>query len=253
MKIKDIKTHYLVAELDQPFAFSQWWYSQRLGYLQAGFKAMKMKVGFGVEKDFARVWAVRESIGPDILLAIDANHAYDATEAIRLGRMLEDLDIAFFEEPVPPEDLRGYQECQRALSIPIAGGECEFTRFGFRSLLENRAVDIVQPDTCSAGGLSECKKIAVMASAFGVRYYPHIWGTGIALAASLHLLAVLPPNPLSMHPVEPLMEFDQTEHPFRLELLQDPIQQHDGWVKVPEGPGLGIEINRAALEKYEVK
>lgn len=222
-------------------------------YTAAGFKAMKMKVGFGVQRDVQYVKAVREAIGPDIRLMIDANHAYDAVEAIRLGRMLEDLDIGWFEEPVPPEDIEGYLACKRALTIPIAGGECEFTRFGFRDLLARRAIDVIQPDTCSAGGLSECKKIAIMANAFGVRYNPHAWGTGVALAANLHLLAVLPHNPLSMNPVEPMLEFDQTEHPFRLELLEEPFQQAGGRVKIPTRPGLGIEINRGALQQYEVR
>lgn len=146
-----------------------------------------------------------------------------------------------------------YLECKRALSTPIAGGECEFTRFGFRDIIARRAVDILQPDTCSAGGLSECKKIATMANAFGVRYNPHVWGTGIGLAANLQLMAVLPHNPLSMSPVEPLLEFDHTEHPFRLELLTEPIQHTEGWVQIPTGPGLGIEIQSAVVEKYEVK
>ena len=161
-------------------------------------------------------------------LMVDANHAYDAVAAIRLGRRIEELDIGWFEEPVPPEDLAGYREVKAALAIPVAGGECEFTRFGFRELLTSRAVDIVQPDTCAAGGLSECKKIADMAAAFGVRYNPHVWGTGVALAAALQLLAVLPSHtPASLAPVEPMLEFDRTEHPIRQALLRQPIE-HDG-------------------------
>ena len=132
---------------------------------------------------------------------VDANHAFDAVAAIRLGRMIEPYDIGWFEEPVPPEDLAGYRAVKAALSIPIAGGECEFTRYGFREQLVSRAVDIVQPDTCAAGGLTECKKIADMSEAFGVRYNPHVWGTGIAIAASLQLLAVLPSHtPTSLAP-----------------------------------------------------
>jgi len=97
------------------------------------------------------------------------------------------------------------------LSIPIASGECEFTRYGFRELITTRAVDIVQPDTCSAGGLSECKKIADMAAACGLRYAPHVWGSGVALAAALQLLAVLPAfTPPSLNPAEPMLEFDRT-------------------------------------------
>ena len=122
---------------------------------------------------------------------------------------------------MPPEDVAGYREVKAAISIPVAGGECEFTRFGFRDLLASRAIDIIQPDTCAAGGLSECKKIADMAEAFGVRYNPHVWGTGIAIAASLQLLAVLPSHtPHSLAPVEPMLEFDRTEHPIRQSLLR---------------------------------
>jgi D-galactarolactone cycloisomerase len=144
-------------------------------YAAEGFKAVKLKVGFGVEEDAAVTRAVRKAIGPGVALMIDANHAYDSVAAIGLGRMIEPYDIGWFEEPVPPEDVAGYRAVKSALSIPVAGGECEFTRFGFRDLLVSHAVDIVQPDTCAAGGLSECKKIADMAEAFGVRYNPHVY------------------------------------------------------------------------------
>src|SRR5262245_57732718 len=194
------------------------------GSVAEGFAAVKLKVGFGVEEDAAVTRAVRAAIGPGVALMIDANHAYDATAAIRLGRMIEAQDIFWFEEPVPPEDVAGYRAVKAALAIPIAGGECEYTRFGFRELVVSRAVDIVQPDTCAAGGLSECKKIADMAEAFGVRYNPHVWGTGIAIAASLQLLAVLPAHTLSLAPVAPMLEFDRTEHPIRQALLAQPIE-----------------------------
>src|SRR5215471_14659792 len=185
-------------------------------YCDEGFKAVKLKVGYGVAEDTRVARAVREAIGPSVGLMIDANHAYDAVEAIRLGRQVQSLDIGWFEEPVPPEDIAGHRAVKAAVAIPIASGECEFTRFGFRELLATRAVDIVQPDTCSAGGLSECKKIADMAAAHGVRYVPHVWGTGVALAAALQLLAVLPSaTPPSLNPVEPMLEFDRTEHPIR--------------------------------------
>src|SRR3954469_24999675 len=221
------------------------------GYVAEGFTAVKLKVGFGVPEDAAVTRAVREAIGPDVALMVDANHAYDAVAAIRLGRMIEAQDIGWFEEPVPPEDLAGYREVKSALSIPIAGGECEFTRFGFREVLVSRARDIIQPDTCAAGGLSECKKIADMAEAFGIRYNPHVWGTGIAIAASLQLLAVLPTHtPTSLSPLEPMLEFDRTEHPIRQAILQQPIEHKNGIVQVPNGPGLGIDIDREALARF---
>jgi D-galactarolactone cycloisomerase len=221
------------------------------GYVAEGFKAVKLKVGFGVEEDAAVTRAVRSAIGADVALMVDANHAYDAVSAIRLGRKIEEYDIGWFEEPVPPEDLAGYRAVKAALTIPIAGGECEFTRFGFRELLVSHAVDIIQPDTCAAGGLSECKKIADMAEAFGVRYNPHVWGTGIAIAASLHLLAGVPTHtPTSLAPLQPMLEFDRTEHPIRQAILTRPIEHVGGMVRVPDGPGLGIEVNREALLSF---
>jgi D-galactarolactone cycloisomerase len=220
------------------------------GYAAEGFTATKLKVGYGHARDVANARAVRRAIGDGIELMIDANHAYDATSAVRLGRALGDLDIGWFEEPVPPEDLDGYADVRRRQPIPVAGGECEFTRFGFRELLARRAVDIVQPDTCAAGGISEAMKIAAMANAHGVRYVPHVWGTGIAIAAALHVLAVLPHNPPCAEPWEPLLELDRTEHPIRQAILASPIEHQQGWVAVPDGPGLGIEVDRTALDRF---
>jgi len=220
-------------------------------YAADGFGAMKLKTGFGVGHDITMTRAVRSEIGAGIGLMVDANHAYDATAAIRYGRAVEDLDIGWFEEPVPPEDLAGYREVRRALSIPVAGGEAEFTRFGFRALLlEPRPVDILQPDICAAGGLSECRKISDMASAFGVRCNPHVWGTGVALAAALQWLAIIPHNPPGLFPEEPMLEFDRTEHPVRQAVLTKPIEHRGSRVAIPDGPGLGIEIDRAALEHF---
>lgn len=222
------------------------------GYAAEGFKAVKLKIGFTVEEDAELVAAVRQAIGPALPLMLDANHGYDAVEAIRLGRRVERHDIAWFEEPVPPEDLEGYREIKRQISIPLAGGECAYTRFGFRELLSRRAVDILQPDTCAAGGLSECKKIADMANAFGVRVVPHVWGTAIGLAAALQLLAVLPHTPPGLRPLEPMLEFDRSEHPFRQAVVATPIEHDGGVVRIPDGPGLGIEVDRAALERFKV-
>ena len=218
----------------------------------AGFTGLKLKLGFGLDADASLCRAVRAAVGDGVAIMVDANHAYDATAAIALGRRIEALDIAWFEEPVPPEDLAGYQAVRAALTIPVAGGEAEFTRWGFRAIIAGGMVDILQPDVCAAGGLSECKKIADMASAFGMRVNPHVWGTAVGLAASLQLLAVLPHNPPALQPLEPLLEFDCSEHPARMAVVTTPIVQRDGWVAVPDGPGLGIEIDRAGLERYRV-
>lgn len=223
------------------------------GYVSEGFAAVKLKIGFGVAEDTALIRAVREAIGPAVGLMLDANHGYDCIEAIALGRAVAPLDIGWFEEPVVPDDLDSYVEVRRGQPIPVAGGECEFTRWGFREVFKRRAIDIIQPDTCAAGGLSECKKIADMALVHGVRYLPHVWGTGIGLAASLQLLAVLPHQPPRLKPLEPMLEFDRSEHPFRQAVLRVPIEHVAGVVSVPEGPGLGIDIDREGIERFRIE
>ena len=219
-------------------------------YVQQGFKAMKMKIGFGPDRDLKNVKAVREAIGSNVLLMVDANHAYDARTAIRLGRNIEKYDIYWFEEPVPPEDVEGYAEVKSKIGIPISGGECEFTRFGFRNLITQRVLDIAQPDTCAAGGITECKKIASMANSCGIHFIPHVWGGPIAIAASLHLIASLPDYPPSLNPISAMLEFDRTPNPIREELARQPFSQIDGYVQVPKGAGLGITIDEEALRRY---
>ncbi|QJP15068.1 mandelate racemase/muconate lactonizing enzyme family protein [Starkeya sp. ORNL1] len=215
-----------------------------------GFHGVKLKIGIDFEEDIALIKAARQAIGPERRLMLDANHAYDATEAIALGRRVADQNIDWFEEPVVPEDLASYREVKAGQPIPVAGGECDYTRWGFINIFTSRAMDIIQPDTCAAGGLSECKKIADMATAFGIRYIPHVWGSGIALAAALQLLAVVPHTPARLRPREPLLEFDRSEHPFRQAVLTEPLEHKDGWVDIPTGPGLGIEVDRDALRRF---
>ena len=222
------------------------------GYVDEGFHAVKIKIGFDVSSDLELIRAVRSAVGPEIELMIDANHGYDALEAIKLGQAIADLDICWFEEPVTPDNLGAYEEVRRGQPIPVAGGECDFTRWGFREILQRRAIDIIQPDTAAAGGISECKKIADMAASFGVRYLPHVWGTGIGLAAALQLIAVLPDTPPSYNPKAPILEFDRSEHPFRQAVLETPIEHGGGVVAVPSAPGLGIEINRNALDQFRI-
>ena len=222
-------------------------------YIDQGFKHLKMKVGYGLAKDILNVTAVRKAIGGEIHLMIDANHAYDATTAIRLGRELSHLNIDWFEEPVSPEDIEGYIDVRKAVGIPVAGGEAEFTRFGFRQLITQRAVDIVQPDICATGGLTEGRRIADMARAWHIRCIPHVWGTAIGRAASLHFIASLPPTPPALFQQQPLLELDLTPHPLRDEVVLNPPEVVNGWVWVPQSPGLGIDVNEAFLEKYKLK
>jgi D-galactarolactone cycloisomerase len=222
------------------------------GYISAGYNALKLKVGFGIDSDVRAVRAVRQAIGPAPSLMIDANEAYDARTAITLGRRLETFDIAWFEEPVPPEDLEGYIAVKNSQPIPVAGGEAEFTRYGFREILVRRAMDILQPDICAAGGFSECKKIVDMAHAFGIRVNPHTWGTPIAIAASLQLLAVLPDNPPALYPIPPMLEYDLTEHGIREAMMTDSLRPVGGMISIPEGPGLGIDVDREIIKRFAI-
>ena len=218
-----------------------------------GFVAIKMKIGLGSPKlDIERVAAVRKAIGDDVRLMVDANHCFTVPQAIRIGRELEKLNVEWFEEPISPEDIDGYVEVTRSLDMAVAGGENEFTRWGFRDLVVRKAMDIIQPDVCAAGGISECRKIATLASAHGVECIPHAWGSAIGLAATLHFLAALPDQPPSFRPMPPLLELEQCENPFRDLLSVEPILQKNGKVQIPTGAGLGIEINRSVLDRYRV-
>ncbi|WP_402468443.1 mandelate racemase/muconate lactonizing enzyme family protein [Isoptericola aurantiacus] len=225
------------------------------GYAESGFSMLKMKVGLlPVREDARRVAAVREALGDDFGLLADANHAYTSSMAVAMGRVLEDAQFELFEEPVPPEDRAGYARVRAAIDVPIAGGEAEYTRYGFRDFIAGGCVDIVQPDICVAGGISEVQRIAALASASNLRIVPHVWGSGIALSAGLHVCAALPLAPFGYRPVplqnEPVIEFDRTRNPLRDDLLVEPFAVEDGCVAVPTGPGLGIEVNLEVIERY---
>jgi D-galactarolactone cycloisomerase len=220
------------------------------GYVDAGFKAMKMKVGFGPEYDIKNVAAVRRAIGNDILFAVDANCAYDRGSAIAVGREIAKNDLLWFEEPISPDDIEGYLEIRRALDIRISGAEQFRGRWAFRRMIQERVLDIIQPDVCVCGGFTEFRKIAAMASANHVRVIPHMFGTSIRLAATLHLLAALPDTPRALEPFPTLLEYDMSENALRTELAREPIRHADGIVAVPQGPGLGIEIDREVLRRY---
>ena len=225
------------------------------GYVAAGYRAMKMKVGgLTPEADVREVAAIRAAIGDDVLLMADANGAYDARTAIRVGRELERLGLRWFEEPVQRGDVDGYVELKAALDLPITGGEHLGNLDDFRELVRRRAVDVLQPDIANCGGLSAARRIAGLARAFHVRVFPHVWGTPLAVAAGLHLAATLPSAPPTVTPTplaqEPIFEFDSTPHPIRDAMLTDALRPKDGWLTVPSGPGLGVEVDPAVVERF---
>ena len=219
-------------------------------YVAQGFRAIKMKVGLDVETDLRHVRAVRQAIGADIELMVDANHAYSLSEALSLARQIEPLGIGFFEEPLSPEDYDGYRELRQRTSIAIAGGECEYLLAGFRQLLSLRCVDIAQPDICAAGGLTEVKRIAALASAFHTNIIPHSWGTGIAFAAGLHLVSTLDPLPGRLRMPAAMLEMDRSENALRDTLTRPQFKQVGGAVAVPTAPGLGVDVDPEYLARY---
>ncbi|MAG13970.1 MAG: mandelate racemase [Spirochaetales bacterium] len=216
---------------------------EALGYKRDGFSAMKLKIGYGIKTDLAYVRKIREAIGPDISLMVDANHAYNSVEAIRLAREIAPFDIYWFEEPVPPEDIAGYVELRKNSEIPIAGGECEYTRYGFMNLINSRAVDVLQPDVCAAGGISEMSKITTLASAANIPVMPHVWGTNVGLSASLQCFAALPHFPERRFPAEPYFELDRSPHPLRAGVTEEQFVLSEGYIAVPDRPGLGVTLD----------
>jgi D-galactarolactone cycloisomerase len=223
------------------------------GYVAQGFKAIKMKVGLSIQKDAKLVKTVRQAIGPDIKLMVDSNHAYSFREAMELCRLIEQYDISWFEEPISPEFYDQYCELRSKTTIPIAGGECEYLRYGFNHLLKSKSVDFLQVDICSAGGLSEAKRISTLASTYGIETIPHVWGTGIAFHAALHFIANLEPIPGRMFKPDLYIEYDRTENGIRESLTYPLIVVKDGYIDVPQKPGLGIDVNEDALVEYAEK
>jgi D-arabinonate dehydratase len=235
------------------------------GYVEAGFRHVKIKVGRTTDtpmnplvhmeapdfatvtfaEDLRRVGAVRKAVGNDVHLMVDANNAWTKPTAQEAGREFERLGIHWFEEPVPTEDLRGSAALAASLDVPIAGYETRTGLAGFRDLIEARAVDIVQPDVIWSGGITACRRIAAVAAAAGMPCVPHVFSTAVSLAGNLHFIASLPNSYL--------LEFDQNPNALRTELLDEPITPDErGIVTVPDGPGLGVRLDRETLRRYAV-
>ena len=208
------------------------------GYVNAGFRAVKMKVGWpGVtlKHDAQRVKAVREAIGPDIELMVDANNAWDAKTALRFARMVEPYDPYWFEEPVHADDYRGGALLVSALDMPIASGENEYTRWGARELIEAHAADIIQLDPTTCGGISEWLKVAAMASAYHLKMAPHgNPNIGSCCVAAVENGLITENYPTSHH-----------------NALMGPVDfREDGYIYMSDEPGLGIEWDESFIEAH---
>jgi len=218
--------------------------------LAAGFKQIKVKIGAPVHAAVDRVRFVRRLAGDRIGLSVDANWAYDVDDALRVGRVLADLDYTWFEEPIRPEDRRGYRILREKLPIRLAAGESDFSAIDAVESIEDRSLGLIQPDVARSGGITETWRITELAQSFGIAYAPHVgWSGAICVAASLQLAAA----------AENCIAFECMvyENPLREKLLTvpvgDPATMRDGCLPVPDGPGLGITVDRDALASHRIE
>jgi len=225
---------------------------------EKNFKAMKMKVGLGPKEDLKLVSAVREVIGNDFKLMVDANHAYNKNDALYVGRGLDEMEIYWFEEPVAPEDYDGYKELKEKLKTNIAGGEAEFTKYGWNELIKNNCIDIAQPEVCGLGGITEYLKVSALAQSNFIPIVNHVWGSALSVAVNLHLLTSLPDMPGGLFPTKSMLEFDTTEkNIFITDLAEekfsilDQVKDKDGFASPLENIGIGINPKKEFIKEYE--
>jgi D-galactarolactone cycloisomerase len=209
--------------------------AQARRFVDDGFTAVKMKVGLDWRNDVECLAAIRDEVGGDVDIMVDANECYTRHLALKVGRELEKHDVLFFEEPLTPDDVEGHRFLAERLEVPIATGENMYTRWAFLPYLQQGAIHVVQADASRTGGISEARKIFELAAAFHQHSAPHTFSDVLTVAASLHLCASQP-NAI-------ILELDRTYNPLQVELARNPLVVRDSHVELPTGPGLGIEID----------
>ncbi len=218
--------------------------AEQTGYVERGFPRIKMKVGkdFGQSEreDIARLAAVRKAVGDDIEIFVDGNNGYYAKQAIRMSRIFEDFDVKWFEEPVLADDIEGLATISKATNIPVASGEHEYTKFGFKDLIARGGVDIAQPDIGRVGGVTEWMKAAYLAHAFNLPVAPHA-----VQLVHLHC-AMATPN---LKVVEYLGTGEQSDDFFYTEY---PKPVNGTWAPDPDKPGLGLELDPKVIAEHSV-
>jgi D-arabinonate dehydratase/D-galactarolactone cycloisomerase len=208
----------------------------------AGYTGLKMAIGRGLKGDLRSIGAVRDALGEDFILYADAAGVYSRAQALWLGYRLEDLGVGFFEMPTFPEDVEGYAELAKALTIPIALDSIG-SRHEAVELIRARAIDVLQPDVCRAGGITECRRIAELGDAHGLAFAPHISiGSAIHFAASAHLASAMP-NTLTS-------EYWIGDNPIGDAVVEAPLELAAGYLHTPTGPGLGIAIREGELRRH---
>jgi D-galactarolactone cycloisomerase len=236
---------------DQAAGFAE---EERYWTHDMGFRACKMKTGYGPVFDVEIIGAVREAIGPHIYLGIDAGTPgiYDDGTAVMLGRQLEQFNLEYWEEPIEKYDLEGYERLKNAIRVPLASGEALPIDWVVKNYINRQAIDIAQPDISTAG-FSGGKKITYACWINRVRLMPHTWGTPIRIAATMHWSACTPvSNPRAVNPPPELFELHLPHESPAWELTEQRIEvdKRDGQIAVPTGPGLGIKVIPEVLDKY---
>ena len=215
--------------------------------LEVGIKGIKVRLGNDPDRDLELIARTRQVIGDGCKLMADGYWTYTLREAIRLAQQMEPYNVNFYEEPIPQYMLGGLSELRAASPVRIAVGERVFSLAGFRDVIHHRAADVLQPDPTVCGGILACMEVATLAKANDLAVVPHIGGlTAVGVAAGLHLAAAIEPE---------LLEYDPDPYqPLRDDLLVDPIfgmdRVENGYMAVPTGPGLGIEIDESIMDDY---
>ena len=239
---------YITEDPDKDFA------PQIEALKKAGHRAAKIKIGLNPSSDEKRTAIAREILGEDVELLVDINSNYTLDTAKASLHRIAKYRIGWVEEPLAPQDFEGYELLQRASPIPVATGEALYTAFDFKRLLDRRGADIVQPDLSLCGGLWQGRRIADMAELAHVRLSPHVWGSGVGLAAAAHYVASRSAYPHAGNVPHPtLVEYDVGENPLRESILKVPIVAKAGFIDVPKGPGLGIEIDWKAVKRHAIE
>jgi D-galactarolactone cycloisomerase len=222
------------------------WHEEARLMHDAGFRAMKFRIGrYPVTDELA---AVREVIhdGPPFEWMADGNGAYGFDDALRVGRAFEELGLRWLEEPLPTNDYPAYAPLAGALGIPLSGGEIIESPDLAIGPLALGSFDLIQPDVSICGGVAPLLDIVDRAAAHGVAAIPHACNGGVLLATTLQLLAVLPAS-VDARWAQPILEYDVGENPIRTDVLTEPVAVVDGWVTIPAAPGLGIDVDEAAV------
>ncbi|CAH1002511.1 D-galactonate dehydratase [Neolewinella maritima] len=217
-------------------------------YVDHGYGGVKMRVGVmdgSLHQTVARTEEARRALGPDVDLMVDAHGTFSVSEARRYARLTEDLGLYWFEEPVTSDNKAGTAEVRRGTTTPIAAGESEFTRFDFRDLITQNAVDVLQPDCAIVGGITEARRVAALAETYQLELAPHCWGSAFSFMAGVHLAF----SSSSAH----YIEHSLGGNPLLYDLVLEAPLVTDGRIQAPDRPGLGVEVDAAFLRKFKLQ